>query len=191
VDCIKLFLREPEVMQLKIGVVENVAEGTKLLEEVKLVKQKELLENKSTLVDTLKKLKDEFQLIVDDKTKNEMRQEIQLKLNETKLLIKEIEEEKSRNEPLLVKAKEIHQIAAEKVAAFRGNKPQKLISLSKVINEFINDINSASSWQLIASKTIIKTIGDLESASISLNLMLIESYTEHFGMEQIVNSPEF
>jgi hypothetical protein len=194
VSCVKLFLIEPEVIELKMGVGEIVAKANKLLEDVKMVKKRELIENQFTLADTLKRLKDEFQLIVDDKTKAQKRQEIKLKLAETELLIKEFKEEESMNEPLIKEAKEIYQIAAEKLATFRSDKSQKVISLSKVINEFVNNINSTPTWQLIASKAVIEIMGDLESACGKLNSMLLNlanSDAKYLDMRLIVGSQEF
>ena len=72
--------------------------------------------------------------------------------------------------------------------------PQRVVSLSKVVINFINKINNTSTWQLTASKSIIKATKDLESASLNLSSMILKSVStdvEKVNIETIVKSEEF
>jgi hypothetical protein len=165
-----------------------------ILKNVSKSKKTELVEKQDILTKSILKLKEDFEQTVDVSLKEKIREESKLAIAEAKLLIKEFEEENSKNQPLLDKATEIQKIAAKKLSTFQENMPQRVVSLSKVVITFINKINNTSTWQLIASKSIIKATNDLESASLNLSSMILKSVStdvEKVHIETIVKSEEF
>lgn len=191
VNCFNIFFIEPQFIEYKIEVHGELNNAYKLLNDILLVKQKGLLENHPTLIASLQKLKDDFKLITNGKSESEKHQEIQLKKNEMILLLEEFKEEKSRNEALKKQVIEILESVEKKVEIFDWNNPQKVISLSKVLNKFINVINTLPGWQLISSKAVLKTIQDLESACLRLKSVILDVNIDRLDMIQIVDSPEF
>lgn len=194
VDCLEQFHLGPEVMVLKLKVSEDVDNAMELLKNVKQVKKAELLEKKDELVNTLSKLKKDLEQAADDLSKSKLREDIKLQISATKVLINEFEEESSKNKPFLDKATDFHQIAEKKLLMFNESMPHRVVSLSKAVNNFINKLNCASAWQLIASKPTIKLINELESSVSKLNiniLHLVSDEVQKVHVEKVVKSDEF
>lgn len=194
VECLKHFLNYPEVLVLKLEVSENIDQAMGILKNVTKSKKTEILEKKDILTKALLRLKEDFEQTVDVSLKEKIREDSILAIAEVKLLIKEVEEENSKNQPFLDRATEIQKIAAKKVSTFRENRPQRVVSISKGVTNLINKLNNAPAWQLTASKSIIKATKELESASLNLNEMILKSVStnaEKVLTGTIVKSEEF
>jgi hypothetical protein len=194
VDCLKHFHLEPEVMNLKLKVAEDIDNAMEVLKNVGHVKKTTLLEKKDEFVNTLAKLKEDYERSTDESLKNKLREDIKLKIADVKLLIKDFEDESSKNEPFLDKARDIQKLAKKKLLIFHENMPQRVISISEAAINLTNNLNSASAWQLTASKSIVKIINELESSASKLNLRILKSVTdegEKVHIETIVRSDEF
>jgi len=194
VDCLKHFHLEPEVMNLKLKISEDLDNAREILKNVEQVKKITLLEKKDKFINSLAKLNEDYNRTFDETLKTKLREEIKIKVADVEQLVKDYRAEKLKNKPFLDKAVDIADLAEKKILIFHESMPQRVISISEAVFDLIYDLNSASTWQLIASKSTIKLVNELENAAANLNsriLKLVTGGSDKVHIETIVKSEEF
>lgn len=194
VNCLKQFQMDTEVMLLKLNVSGDINNAEGILKNVKREKTTEFFEKKDEFRNSLKKIGKDFELTLDNSLKDKLQDDINLKIDAVNLLIKDAEEESEINKSFLDKAKDIQQIAATKLSNFQETMPQRVVSLSSVVISLINGLNGTSGWQLIASKSTIEVVRDLEASAFKLNSKISESVyseVEKVNLKTIINTEEF
>lgn len=190
VDCLKHFLIEDEVMKLKLEISEDIDQAKEMLKYINISKKAEV----ENFLIVASKLKEDFESAIDPTLKEKIRQEIRTKIIEADALIKDFQEASLKNQPFLEKATEIQNIAANRLTVFNDTMPQRVISLSTVVTNLIKKLNASSAWQLIASKSILKIISDLESSCLKLNTMILASISSQIkeaDVQKVIKSEEF
>lgn len=194
VDCLKLLQIEPEILNSGLNVSQDIDKVEEMLKNVDFVRERELLQKQSGLLESLKELTGKFEKSVDKSQLDQVREDIERKMIEVELLRENSEEESLKNNLFLDEARNIQQIAAKKVSSLHQSLHERPISLSKVVINLVNGLKSSSAWQLTASKSTIKLINCLESSTSKLRLKIFESVTtqsEKVQIETIFKSEEF
>lgn len=194
VDCLKLFHLEPEVMNLKLNVAVDINQATTVLKNVDDVKLTTLLEKKDELRKAVTMLKGDYERASDASLKNTLRKDIELKIAEVGFLLKQFEDERSKNEPFIGEAKDFYNLAQSKLLIFHESMPQRVVSLSQAAIKLTSSLNGASAWQLAASKSVIKIINELESSASKFNVIILNSVFDEVDkvhILKIVSGEEF